>query len=159
MLQMIILLVILVLLAITIYLLSEERRIRKESLPHAQLGHFWDGKERRKDLRCEKCCDAQYHINPDSDKRVSAQSENISVGGVKLVLDELLSKGTPLTVDIAVSDEQKPITAKGEIAWVKEVDPDQAEQRGKRIFQAGVKFVNMTPEDETRLRNHVEEIC
>ena len=75
--------------------------------------------------------------------------ENISEGGIRIVLREKLDIGTQLDLEISPQDENKSITCKGKVIWVNEKSTDERDLS----FDTGIKFVNINEEDRAKIRS------
>ena len=146
---------ILVLAGVSIFIILEERRRLRETRPHARAGLFWDGEERRKFLRCELCSEVRYQLEKKPAAKMNASGRDISVGGGRLLMEEVLPQGTPLALEIDLTSEKNPVTAHGEVVWTREVGKEKPEPGGERIFESGIKFTSLAPDDESRLKKHL----
>lgn len=75
-------------------------------------------------------------------------SKNISGEGLCLRVPEMLPEGSQLDLKIEVPDGN-PITAKGKVVWVKESEEESGQTQ--RLFDTGIKFTKIEPEDKSRL--------
>lgn len=66
----------------------------------------------------------------------SAKCRDLSAGGVKLEVDESIPVGTPMNIELAVTDPQKGKVyhCEGKVVW------NQTEQMPRMVFVAGVAF-------------------
>jgi c-di-GMP-binding flagellar brake protein YcgR len=84
------------------------------------------------------------------------QTENISVGGTCLVLEEALLKHTPVGVELFLPDHPIPVNCEGKIAW--SFRRSEYLKRKSRQFDIGIEFTNITEEDKGRLKRIIEEL-
>jgi c-di-GMP-binding flagellar brake protein YcgR len=112
----------------------------------------WPTSERRRDSRVneedkvviELYSDAQL---PSGKKIFNALTKDISPGGVRLMTNVVLPTGTPIRIEIALSKRRKLIQAAGKVRWARSV-------YGEELFEMGVEFTEITPEDKMILLEH-----
>ena len=138
-----------ILIVILITLFTDEKRLKSTKAPDGRLTGVWEGSERRTSIRIEAKLKAKYAIDNTPQEKRETMSKNISLGGILMELYEKLYPSTLLLLDIFLPDHENPVMAKGEVVWVKELqDPDEA---GRRMFDAGIRFLSMAPHDKERL--------
>jgi c-di-GMP-binding flagellar brake protein YcgR len=71
----------------------------------------------------------------------SSHTENVSVGGMRLILEEKLPVRRELEVELFLPDRQKSIKCKGQTIWVREVSPPGV---NPRFFDTGIEFMDMS---------------
>ena len=76
----------------------------------------WDGINRRRCLRVK--FPYTVHVHAVDRKVLSAYTEDISCGGVKIVIEEALFKSCE--VDLEIYFKQDPLRCKGNVVWVTE---------------------------------------
>jgi len=81
-----------------------------------------------------------------------SHTENISVAGVRTILEEGLHISTELEIELFVSDRGTPLKCKGQIIWVKEINPVST---NPRLFDTGIKFTKISNSDQEYLKNMV----
>ena len=128
----------------------EERR--KDQRPVLKVEEIWTGEERRKDKRFSYSIPVLY-VTPKSSKFKSSKSQDVSAGGILLVLPEKLSTGTQLELEFNLAEEEKPFRVLGEVIWMSEI-PSEDDQR---LFQTGFRFVWMDKGESERLRQFLYE--
>ena len=84
------------------------------------------------------------------------QTENISVGGVCVILERGLLKDTPVEIELFLPDVPIPITCGGRVAW--SVKRNEYVKRKSLHFDIGLEFIDITQEDKSRLRRIIEEL-
>jgi len=94
------------------------------------------------------------HIYQPQEKAISTYTENISAGGVKVVIKKKLEISS--MVDLEIYVKQKPVLCKGRIVWVKEKESNYLE--GAAFFDTGIEFNKINEEDRLAIKNCVEEI-
>lgn len=84
------------------------------------------------------------------------QTENLSVGGVCVILEKGLLKNTPVEIELFLPDYPIPITCAGKVAW--SIRRNEYKRRKPLHFDTGLEFVDITQEDKSRLRRIIEEL-
>ncbi len=149
---------ILLLSAVLICIFIEEKRWRRLSSPRGRIGDFWTGKERRQFVRFGFSTQARYYREEHSPfRKYGVRSRDLSIGGIRMTVEEILTVATPLTIEIDLPDGSKPVTVAGKVAWSREVGNGMAANNGKRIFEAGVKFISLSPADEKRIEKFFDQ--
>ncbi len=140
-------------------LYQDERRRENLSRKSARLNRFWDpGKERRKATRIDTEVDVLYDVlTGKGSKAQLSKSRNLSLGGINLALREKLFPGTVLKMQLNIPQSPQPIFVQGEIVWVKEISHKFTNERKERFFATGIKFIQISPEDEGILRRFISQ--
>lgn len=112
----------------------------KNRFRHARLEGYWRGKDRRQHPRFTQSLAISYSVMK---KRIaeglSGKTIDISEGGAKLLLDEKLPLGTPLSLKVLLPDSGHTAEIAGDVVWTEDAsDVDAAS--GKRFFYSGIKF-------------------
>src|SRR3989338_2613326 len=82
-------------------LYRNEKVSSKRASPHAKIEEYWNGMERRRYARFKKILEVTYKIEKKPHLK-AGKTVDISEGGVKLLLDEKLAKGTIVDLQIAL---------------------------------------------------------
>lgn len=91
-------------------------------------------KEKRSSLRLDLALEVEYTLEGRLKK---AMSRNISLGGIKLLMDEELSAGTRLDLTVKNTNHNKACLVKAEVVWI------QASDEKEGHFDTGLKFIEM----------------
>jgi c-di-GMP-binding flagellar brake protein YcgR len=137
----------------TLYI--DEYKTRYQRVPVGKMTGYWHGEERRKDIRIPKTLSVRYSLEKKPHLTVRSVTMNISRGGILLETSEKLITETLLGLEILIPNYQKGISADGKIMWVKECS-DQDES-GRRMFNAGIKFVSMHPKEKELLNQYITD--
>ena len=130
--------VFLILLSITLTMLwAHERISSKKVVPHARIEEYWKGEDRRSHTRFKKGLEVEYGVEKRPHLK-NGLTVDLSKGGLKLLLDEKLSKGEILDIKIFVPEKNRAIEVEAQIVWT--LDADVKDPSGKRFFHSGVKF-------------------
>jgi len=145
-----------ILVAALIILVMEERKIRRSKVPVGAIKEYWDGNERRLAFRVNASFVVRYHIERKPSIRLNGYTKDVSSSGMRLVTNEKLSNGTLLLIEFDLPDLKSPISADGKVIWG-EGKIDERDKMQRRIFQTGIQFVNMKPEDKNKLVSYIEK--
>lgn len=110
-----------------------------------------DPKERRKYARLDLALTVAYRVIGQTGQQpanpADAISQDVSLGGLRLMTPTALPNGTEVELDIHLADEQQPIKATGEIMW-------QTKLSGTS-YETGVLIKGMPAEDRGRFMSFV----
>jgi len=106
----------------------------------------WDGLNRRKFPRVFFPCLIKVR---DSKELLLTHTENISVGGVQLILKTKLNKNASADVEIDLMDGGAPMVCQGKVAWVEQ--RKESEIIKPLFYDVGIEFVNVSSQDGKRL--------
>ncbi|MFH1858328.1 MAG: PilZ domain-containing protein [Candidatus Omnitrophota bacterium] len=142
-------------LMVVLYLTKREEKL---SRPKSQypLEEYWKGAERRSFTRFPKTLQIDYVYLPhdgrqaESGKNKKGLSQDVSWGGLQLLLPEKFNKGTRLSLEIRLEEGRSPVRAVAEVVWMDEAR-DHPQSDGARVFRTGMKFVNFTSDAQDRL--------
>ena len=112
----------------------------------------WKGEERRRFPRANFPCKITV-VSPI--RYLNSHTENISEGGIRVLLEEKLSPYSVVGVEIFV-DKGKSIKCKARIVWVKEkINPLE---KVPVMYDTGVEFIEINDCDREYLRKLVEKL-
>jgi len=149
----ILLIILIILIFILVTLIMDEQRSRSSRLSNGKVTGYWDGSERRVDVRIETILKTKYSIARSPQKTRDSRSKNISTGGVLIEMCEKLQPPTLLVLEIFILEEFGPVMATGEIIWSRELT--HKDNSGRRLFDSGIKFVSMSPGDKEKLDKQI----
>ncbi len=149
------LLIIVVLLVILAATLREEKRSKPAQ--RYSIEQFWKGEDRREFRRISGTLQVDYtYLSPDG-KKVEREkkdtrsvSQNISWGGIQLLLPEKLKEGAWLSLEVYLEENRPPIHAMGKVVWAEEA-ADATDAEGTRLFRTGVKFQEFSSHSQDKL--------
>lgn len=115
---------------------------------------MWDGINRRKFPRANYKCliSIKKRLNA---KTISTQTENIGAGGICVLLKEDLGLFQGVDVELFLDENRPPVKCGGTVVWV--VKKSSLKKSGT-IYDTGVEFIDMRPEDREKISELVEEI-
>ncbi len=139
-----------------IYILAskEERKIRSKYEPRGKLEEYCaSGHDRRQCRRFDTELDIKYRLLKSAASHSATSSKNISKLGVSILVYEILPKGSPVEIEMAVPNSKEPISIKGKIAWCEEAE--RLNKDGKRAFLAGVEFLDTKDDNQAKLFDYI----
>ena len=116
----------------------------------------WEGLNRRKFPRAKFPCLVKLAVNGVVRDAFLAHTENISTGGVCVILKKGMERFTPMDVEIDLMDGEDHFCVKGKAVWV--VRRKATEAHKASCYDTGIEFVDMTEENDRRIRQLVEHI-
>lgn len=111
----------------------------------------WDGKERRRFVRAAYPCRI---IVKSGLKIFSSQTENISAGGVKVILEEKFKHYTSVDLELFF-EKDNPIICNGRVIWV--MERGQSVEKKPFMFDVGIEFISIRDSDREYINKIVEE--
>jgi len=75
-------------------------------------------------------------------------TRDISMGGLRLMTGALLEVGSRVRVDLTLSRSRKRVRAVAVVRWVRDLYAGE-------VFEAGLEFVSLDPDDEFALMDHI----
>jgi len=134
----------------------EELQDMRYKGPRAKVEEVWLGPEKRKHKRVTVDMDIGYSLPPNAGRKSATKTftEDISMGGAKVFLEEKLDKGTALVLQLRVPNLSKPIVTGAEVAWV-DSNP-RTLPSGKRSYATGVMFARLKPSDKKELSKFID---
>lgn len=143
--------------ALTAFII-EENKIKKSKVPRGAIKEYWSGQERRQTMRINASFIVRYSIEKKYPLRLNGQMKDISSDGMRLLINEKLAEGTLLLLEFDLANKKDFVGAEGKVIWT---DGEFAERdkTGRRIFQTGIQFVSIKPDDKSRLVAYVEKIA
>lgn len=86
---------------------------------------------------------------------LNSHTENIGVGGIKVILEEKLHVSTEVDLDLFLLDKEKPLKCKGKIVWVDEITPVEIRPR---LFDTGIEFTQISDFDKQEVVKFVNTL-
>ncbi len=112
----------------------------------------WQGDERRRSPRAPFPCKI---VVGSPIRLLVSHVENISEGGIRVLLEEKLSNFVNVGLELFV-EKEKPIKCKGKVMWVQErINPIQ---QTPVIFDTGIQFINLSVEDKQYLKKLIDTV-
>ena len=134
-------LAILVPIGILVMLMQEEAWIQRHRPPMGWLRRLWARpQDRRHCARYRATVALTYRVMELQVPPVSAQTRDLSFGGIGIVLYEKLPVGTTLELVLRCEPPVGLLRVQGHVQWVREVAPTRGDPR--RLFWVGVQIVH-----------------
>ena len=116
---------------------------------------MWNGINRRRFPRANYKCLITIKKRLTS-KTISTETENIGAGGICVIIKEDLGLFQGVDVELNLNDTHPPIRCGGTVVWV--VKKGEPSKKGSYLYDTGIEFIDMRPEDRERISEVVEEI-
>ena len=116
---------------------------------------MWNGINRRKFPRASYKCLITIRKRLTA-KTISTHTENIGAGGICVLIKEDLGLFQGVDLELFLEDKHPQIKCGGTVVWV--VKKSEPKQKGSYIYDTGVEFIDVRPEDRDRISEAVEEI-
>lgn len=84
--------------------------------------------------------------------RVQAQTENISTGGVCVILQHEVEKFDTLSMKLQLDDNLPEIDCTGRIVWT---IPKRVLGKSKTTYDTGIQFTDIKDDDVNRIKNFI----
>ena len=110
---------------------------------------MWDGRNRRKFPRVAFPCLIKIrNAQGQNDARLS-HTENLSVGGARVILKQVVKFGSTIEVEIDLLDADEPLHCAGKVVWSEQ---RKEEESFKPLFyDIGIEFIKVSSADHKRL--------
>lgn len=110
-------------------------------------------KERRRDPRVSEENKVILSLIPNGSPQGPKEvyyslTKDVSLGGVRIMTDAPLAVGSRVRIELTLAKSRKRIRAVVRVRWVKELF-------GEDVFDMGLEFVEIDPEAELALIDHV----
>lgn len=116
---------------------------------------MWNGINRRKFPRGNYKCLITIKKRLTS-KVIATQTENIGAGGICVIIKEDLGLFQGVDLELHLEDNRPPVKCGGTVVWV--VKKSELKQKGGFLYDTGIEFIDIRPEDRERIPALVEEI-
>ena len=113
---------------------------------------YYSGVEKRKFIRARFPCKILIYSFPEH--AVSTHTENISAGGVRVIVGEKIETGKIVGIEIHLKENK--IVCKGKIAWV--VDKKSPYRRGIFYHDTGIEFFEINDQDRNMINMTIEKM-
>jgi c-di-GMP-binding flagellar brake protein YcgR len=117
---------------------------------------MWDGVDRRIFARAEYPCLITVRKNTAPTQAILTHTDNISVGGVRVIIIEKIEPMTEVDLEIDLKDTLSTVICRATIAWVKVIVSSQKDKSPR--YEMGIRFLGLKDENRRRIQNIVERI-
>lgn len=116
---------------------------------------MWNGINRRKFPRASYKCliSIKKRLNA---KTISTHTENVGAGGICVLIKEDLGLFQGVDLELFLDDKNPPIKSGGTVVWV--VKKSDTGKKGAYIYDTGIEFIDIRPEDREKIADVVDEI-
>ncbi|MFH0771585.1 MAG: PilZ domain-containing protein [Candidatus Omnitrophota bacterium] len=115
----------------------------------------WSGIDARKSVRVSFECVVK--VKKRGPKLVlESMTENISMGGICVILEKPLLKGAYVVLEIHLPDDLPFVECEGRVAW--SVKRDEYSRKKLFQFNTGIEFIEISDQDRTRVRHIIDEM-
>lgn len=149
--------IILGLITVLITFIIEENKIKKSKVPGGAVKEYWKGQERRQSKRINATLIVRYSVEKKHHIKRNDLMKNVSNDGMCLVTNEKFSEGTLLLLEFDLPDTKDIISAEGKVVWA-DGKFTERDEIGRRVFHTGIQFVNIKPDDKSKLVAYIEKI-
>jgi c-di-GMP-binding flagellar brake protein YcgR len=112
----------------------------------------YSGIEKRRFIRARFPCKISIYTPPQ--RVITTHTENISAGGVRVIIAERIEISVPVGLEIELKGSL--IIAKARIVWV--VDKESPYRRGIAYHDTGIEFTEIKDPDRQLIHNFIDEI-
>jgi len=116
---------------------------------------MWNGIDRRRFPRATYSCLITIRRRITS-KSIATNTENIGAGGICVIIKDDLGLFQGVDLEINLEDGQPPVKCGGTVVWV--VKKGDQKKKGGYLFDTGVEFIDIRPEDIDRIAAIVDKI-
>ncbi|MBF0569213.1 MAG: PilZ domain-containing protein [Candidatus Omnitrophica bacterium] len=117
---------------------------------------MWEGQNRRKFPRAKFPCLVKLATTGNIKEVLLTHTENISAGGVGLIIKRQLDIFTPLSIEIDFMDGGEHILCCGKVVW--SIRRKATEEIKPSFYDVGVEFVDMIKEDRERIEKTIDRL-
>lgn len=112
----------------------------------------YQGIEKRRFIRAKFPCIIAIHTLHEH--VITTYTENISAGGVRVVIEERLESSS--TVGLEMQINKNTISCKGRVVWV--VNKESPYKKGVFYYDTGIEFYEINDNDRRVISGAIEEI-
>ncbi|NQT28633.1 MAG: PilZ domain-containing protein [Candidatus Omnitrophica bacterium] len=94
------------------------------------------------------------HLYPGGELPISAYTEDISAGGVKVTIHQELK--VPSLINLEIYVKLRPIVCKGKVVWVKRRESEFLD--GEIFFDIGIEFQDLSLEGKEAVKERLDKI-
>lgn len=127
----------------------------------AKVAEYYSGPERRQYPRFSKNLSVSYLVTKtclsDAD-RFSGKTIDISEGGLKVMLDEKLSPGTTVYINVSIPGSGEASRIAGTVAWTEDAS-GVTDPSGKRLFYSGIQFSSKNEPSFNRVVSYIRTLA
>ena len=113
---------------------------------------MWEGQDRRQFPRADFPCKI---VVGSPIRLLVSHTENISEGGIRIILEEKLTAFTNISMEVFF-ERERPLKCKGKVMWVVErVNPIE---KKAALYDTGIRFFDLSEADKAYIRKLVDSV-
>jgi len=112
----------------------------------------WDKIDRRRFIRIK--FPFTIHLYPTGEPPISAYTEDISAGGIKVTVHQELKVSSLVNLEVYV--KLRPIVCKGKVIWINKRESEFLE--GEIFFDIGMEFQGLNPEEREAIDERLDRV-
>ena len=116
----------------------------------------WEGLNRRKFPRANVPCLVKILHPGEADEAILTHTENVSLGGICVIIKRSCDLFTQVTVEIDLMDAGEPILSRAKVVW--SVRRKAIEENKPSFYDLGLEFLDIRPQDSARLEKVIEHL-
>jgi c-di-GMP-binding flagellar brake protein YcgR len=117
---------------------------------------MWDGTDRRMFVRAKYPCLITVRTDTPPRQAILTHTEDISVGGVRVVIRARMESGIKVDLEIDLMDTLPTIISKGAISWSAQIPPKR--KKGHLHYDTGIQFIGLQGAQRQRIQNIINHI-
>lgn len=127
----------------------------QQLLANLYLKKIYIGSEIRRFKRVDYKADIEAVLNKENIQ--STKTIDISVGGLCFFSNKPLKIDSKVDIKLWLLKSKKPITTRGRIAWLSQVDKPLADSEDR--YKVGLEFINLKPSDKKIINKLIESVA
>lgn len=113
---------------------------------------MWDGFNQRKFPRIKLNCEVTLNAGSKNKALITGITENVGIGGICMIQNVPLERFSQCQLRLELTSDAV-IDCKGKVVWAIERQDKRAEAKS---FDTGIEFVDLSPEDSSKLKSFLE---
>ena len=110
---------------------------------------IWDGRNRRKFPRVAFPCLIKIRSSEGKKDAMLCHTENLSVGGARVILKQTVKFGSAIDVEIDLMDAGEHLCCAGKVVWSEQ--RKETEALKPLFYDIGIEFIKVSAADRKRL--------
>lgn len=115
----------------------------------------WAGIDTRKAVRVSFECTIIVK-KAHSNLVFRSSTENISMGGMCVILEKELLKNTPVEVELLLPDDLPPAKCAGKVMW--SAKRNKYTKKKASQFDTGIEIIEVSDQDKSRIKRIIDEL-
>ncbi len=85
-----------------------------------------------------------------------SSTENISIGGVCVILEKELLRNTPVELELVLPDDLPAVRCSGKVRW--SAKRNEYISKKSSQFDTGIEFIEISDQDRSRIKHIIDEL-